>query len=56
MKSFIRSAVILLIAGTMFWVSAKASEAAQSKTFKVTKGGSVKVSVSGGDVTIIPWD
>jgi DUF4097 and DUF4098 domain-containing protein YvlB len=55
MKQYIRSAVILVIAGTMFCIPAKASEAAQSKTFKVTKGGSITISVS-GDVTIIPWD
>lgn len=55
MNQYIRSAVILLIAGAMFTIPAKASEAAQTKTFKVTKGGSITVSVS-GDVTVIPWD
>ena len=55
MKPYIRSAVILLIAGTMFCAPAKASEAAQTKSFKVAKGGSITISVS-GDVTIIPWD
>ncbi|MCX6136379.1 MAG: hypothetical protein NTV54_02660 [Ignavibacteriales bacterium] len=56
MKRMIRTVLAGMMALTMISFLQLQAASSQTKSFKATKGGALSVSVSGGDVTIVPWD
>ncbi|MBI1805003.1 MAG: DUF4097 family beta strand repeat protein [Ignavibacteriae bacterium] len=60
MNIFHRSILLLfcisLLSATLFADQRDDGERSQTKSFKVEKGGRLKVSVSGGDIRIVPWE